>query len=122
MRLCLTAALLAALTMPVAAQWLNHPTPGIPRTADGKPNLMAPTPRTHDGKPDFTGLWSSPVQIGRPSVDPSDMQPWPATLHGAALKSSSSPVPRSSVFPAVPRRLTRTRERSSGSGYSKRQA
>jgi hypothetical protein len=28
------------------AQWLDYPTAGIPRTADGKPNLAAPTPRT----------------------------------------------------------------------------
>jgi hypothetical protein len=76
MRLFLTAALLAALTMPVAAQWLNHPTPGIPRTADGRPNFTAPTPRTPDGRPDFTGLWNSPVQLGKPNVDPRDMQPW----------------------------------------------
>ena len=30
---------------PAVAQWLNHPTPGMPRTADGKPNLSAPAPR-----------------------------------------------------------------------------
>src|SRR5579872_4335331 len=29
---------------PLAAQWLHQPTPGIPRTADGKPNLTAPAP------------------------------------------------------------------------------
>ena len=34
---------LAALA-PVAAgaQWLNHPTPGIPQTADGRPDMNAP--------------------------------------------------------------------------------
>ena len=42
---------------PLAAQWLNFPTPGIPRTSDGKPNLSAPTPRTAAGKPDLTGVW-----------------------------------------------------------------
>jgi hypothetical protein len=67
---------LAALTTPVAAQWLNHPTPGIPRTADGKPNLTAPAPRTPDGKPDFTGLWNAPMQVSQPSADPSDVSPW----------------------------------------------
>ena len=51
----LTAVTLAAL--PGEAQWLNYLTPGIPRTADGKPNLAAPAPRTADGKPDFSGLW-----------------------------------------------------------------
>lgn len=41
----------------VHAQWLNYPTPGLPRTADGKPNLTAPAPKTADGKPDLSGVW-----------------------------------------------------------------
>jgi hypothetical protein len=53
--------LIALLAAPafVRAQWLNHPTPGIPRTPDGKPKLSAPTPRAADGKPDLTGLWQT---------------------------------------------------------------
>ncbi|HUQ52326.1 MAG TPA: hypothetical protein VM692_08895 [Gammaproteobacteria bacterium] len=43
------------------AQWLDYPTPGIPRTADGKPDLQAPAPRTPDGKPDFSGMWFANV-------------------------------------------------------------
>ena len=43
--------------MPLAAQWLNYPTPGLPRTADGKANLSAPAPRAADGKPDLSGVW-----------------------------------------------------------------
>jgi hypothetical protein len=39
------------------AQWLKYPTPGVPKTADGKPNLSAPAPRAPGGKPDFTGIW-----------------------------------------------------------------
>jgi hypothetical protein len=38
-------------------QWLNFPTPGTPRTRDGKPNLAAPAPRAADGKPDLSGVW-----------------------------------------------------------------
>ena len=38
------------------AQWLNYPTPGIPRTPDGKPNLTAPAPRK-DGRPSLSGVW-----------------------------------------------------------------
>lgn len=53
----LTAALAVGLSVCVGAQWLEFPTPGIPRTADGKPNGSAPAPRTHDGKPDLSGLW-----------------------------------------------------------------
>jgi hypothetical protein len=45
------------LPVSLSAQWLDFRTPGIPRTADGKPNLTAPAPRTADGKPDFSGMW-----------------------------------------------------------------
>jgi hypothetical protein len=41
------------------AQWLNHPTPGIPRLPDGKPDLSAPAPRMPDGKPDLSGIWAA---------------------------------------------------------------
>ena len=46
-----------AFLAPAAAQWLNLPTPGIPRTPDGKPNFAAPVPRMPGGKPDLSGLW-----------------------------------------------------------------
>jgi hypothetical protein len=46
-----------ALAVQASGQWLNFPTPGIPRTKDGKPNLTAPAPRTAAGKPDLSGLW-----------------------------------------------------------------
>jgi hypothetical protein len=50
--------LLAALCSPALdAQWFRYPTPGIPRTADGKPNLTAPAPKSRDGKPDLSGVW-----------------------------------------------------------------
>lgn len=43
-----------------AAQWHEYPTPGIPRTADGKPNLNAPAPKATDGHPDLSGIWMAP--------------------------------------------------------------
>ena len=49
----------SAISMPLFAQWHGYPTPGIPRTPDGKPNLSAPAPRTRDGKPDLSGIWLS---------------------------------------------------------------
>jgi hypothetical protein len=42
----------------LVAQWPSYPTPGVPRTPDGKPDLTAPTPRTADGKVDFSGIWN----------------------------------------------------------------
>ncbi len=38
------------------AQWLNNPTPGAPRTADGKVNMTGPVPSVN-GKPDLSGIW-----------------------------------------------------------------
>ena len=40
------------------AQWTKHPTPGAPRTRDGKVNLTAPAPRVN-GKPDLSGIWEA---------------------------------------------------------------
>jgi hypothetical protein len=56
--LCALIALAVAPTFALA-QWLNHPTPGIPRTPDGKPNLSARTPRAADGRPNLSGLWQT---------------------------------------------------------------
>jgi hypothetical protein len=49
--------LLSEACLCLHAQWLNYPTPGTPRTPDGKPNLTAPAPRATNGKPDLSGVW-----------------------------------------------------------------
>src|SRR5579872_4883292 len=57
-RAALMASIVAALLAgSSSAQWMHYPTPGIPRTRDGKPNLSGPSPRASDGKPDLSGLW-----------------------------------------------------------------
>lgn len=57
MRLMIAIVLAVAVPVKGSAQWLNYPTAGVPRLADGKPNLAAPAPRTADGKPDLSGIW-----------------------------------------------------------------
>ena len=67
----------AILMMPGAApaQWLRQPTRGIPRTADGTPNLTAPAPRTSEGRPDLSGLWEAGPRF-ESDLKPADTQPW----------------------------------------------
>jgi hypothetical protein len=56
-------ALTVLLATSTDAQWLKSPTPGIPRTPDGKPDLTAPAPKSADGKPDFSGVWQMRLAI-----------------------------------------------------------
>jgi hypothetical protein len=74
MRVFLAALTLVMASTPAGAQWLDRKTPGIPRTADGKPNLSAPAPRGPDGKPDLTGVWDGANAVARP--DTATLQPW----------------------------------------------
>jgi len=46
------------------AQWLHYPTPRVPMTPGGSPDLNAPAPRTPDGKPDLSGIWE--IEHNRP--------------------------------------------------------
>jgi hypothetical protein len=66
---------LLASSAPLTAQWLDLPTPGIPRTADGAPDLSAPAPRTSDDLPELTGLWRTAEMTGD-LQDESKVQPW----------------------------------------------
>ena len=78
MKLFLAALMLFAGTMPAAAQWLDRPWPGIPRTTDGMPDLTAPAPRGPDGQPDLTGVWNGPPPLVR--LDSATLQPWVTDL------------------------------------------
>ena len=71
----LAAAALLGVTSTTTGQWLKHPTPGVPRTADGKPNLAAPAPRTADGTPDLSGLWHAGPKSAS-DFKPADALPW----------------------------------------------
>jgi hypothetical protein len=91
------------VAMPVAGQWVNYPTPGIPRTKDGKPNLSAPTPRTREGKPDFSGIWAAPdgrylENLAADGVEVS-MQPWAAKLFQERQKNEGRDRPSNQCLP-----------------------
>lgn len=58
----LSALVIGPAISPLGAQWISYPTEGVPRTADGKPNLSAACPRAADGKPDLSGVWIMPTK------------------------------------------------------------
>ena len=80
------ATVLCVMGVSLSAQWPNRPTPGIPRTQDGKPDLSAPAPRAADGKPDLSGVWmiknygGSLFSLGA-DLKTEDMLPWAAALY-----------------------------------------
>lgn len=65
------------------AQWPAYPTPGVPRTAAGKPDLAAPAPRTRDGKPDLSGIWRF---VDSPDARPGPPPPAQARSFGIGLR------------------------------------
>jgi hypothetical protein len=77
--------LVLALSVSAHAQWLNYPTPGIPRAANGTPDLAAPAPRAADGKPDLSGIWQ--LEARCPPEGCNDYAPAPEFLDfGARLE------------------------------------
>ncbi len=88
----------------VSAQWLDYPTPGIPRLANGKPNLAAPVPRTADGKPDLSGVWGGPGagsydrNIAR-DLKPADIQPWAEKVYQQRVLNEGKDAPRANCLP-----------------------
>ncbi len=64
------AAICAASSASLVAQWAAYPALPTPKTATGQPDLTAPTPRTSDGKPDFSGTWRGVAPGGRRGAPP----------------------------------------------------
>ena len=96
---------LASTLLPAsaAAQWIDYPTPGIPRLPDGKPNLSAPAPRTAEGKPDLSGIWRGAGPIYRFNIaqdlDTQDIQPWAEELFLKRVRDSRKDSPLARCLP-----------------------
>ena len=103
------AALALLMVAPASAQWLTHPTAGIPRTPDGKPNLTAPVPRTPDGKPELAGLWRpAPGMVSdiAKNLKPGEVpfQPWAEALYKRRRATDSKDDPTANcIVGGVPR-------------------
>ena len=66
-RLLWIAIMLTGACLSTQAQWLNQPTPGAPRTPDGKVNMTGPVPRMN-GKPDLSGIWQVEAEPRGPGL------------------------------------------------------
>jgi hypothetical protein len=102
-------AAMLAIAPATGAQWLGHPTAGIPRTADGKPNLAAPAPKSADGKPDISGLWQpAEILVGNiaAKLPPNSVpfQPWAEKLYLERRANNSKDDPTANcIVGGVPR-------------------
>jgi len=94
--------LCAPLAAPLGAQWLDFKTPGIPRTADGTPDLSAPAPKMPDGKPDLSGVWehlnSRTTAYYLDGVD-IPWQPWAEALFKERTDDNQKDNPESRCLP-----------------------
>jgi hypothetical protein len=111
MKIFTSAIIVTAFVTPLVAQWAQYRTPGIPRAADGKPDLSAPAPRTAEGKPDLTGLWQMSANDGavgnvalRKAGDlkPADIQPWAQALVQQRAENFGIENPRYKCLPDGP--------------------
>jgi len=107
----LALAITCAMGGTAAAQWLSLPLPGTPRTADGKPNLNAPTPHTADGKPDLSGIWRADTMRYNANLAPVGtevpMLPWAAEVYKHRVDTQGYDRPMTRCMPhGVPDAMT----------------
>jgi hypothetical protein len=106
MRHVIMATLLCAISSTLPAQWLEIKTPGIPRKADGKPDLTSPAPRTPDGKPDLSGLWGTEdntyiLDIAA-DLKPGEVRPWAQEVYQRRLDALDKDTPGTLCLPGGP--------------------
>lgn len=89
----------AALSPSLMAQWPAYPSRGVPKTADGKPDLTAPAPRMANGKPDFSGIWENAGR-GGPNGGPRGGNGGANGGQRGAAAGGTAPVP--APAPAAP--------------------
>jgi hypothetical protein len=106
MRIALTGiALAVAASAPAGlfAQWPDYKVAGVPRTADGKVDMKAPTPRTADGKPDLSGIWQYMRPPGSPPPAPSAFAAPPPAAPETGAAAPQTPGAGGDIIPPAVR-------------------
>jgi hypothetical protein len=114
-RFALTGFVIACGTTGLArAQWDPYPLKNVPRTADGKVDLNAPTRKTPDGKPDINGFWM-PAQSARhlirldSDLKPGDvpLTPWAEQVYKERIETNGKDHPGVRCLPSgIPEKLS----------------
>jgi len=103
LRVALASAAFLVAASPAHAQWLNLPTPGIPRLPNGAANLKAPAPKTADGKPDFSGIWRAPTGKYLANLAADGLQvpmtPWAQQIFKQRTQNNAIDRPSASCLP-----------------------
>lgn len=95
------------LMVQATAQWLDLPTPGVPRLADGTANLAAPAPVTAWGDPDLSGIWAATRVTG--DLPESDkFMPWVQEAMDRHAANFYADQPRYNCLPSGPAYLNAT--------------
>src|SRR3974390_3561546 len=106
MRYFLAAMIFLSACANLPAQWLKIKTPGIPRKADGKPELTAAAPRMPDGKPDLSGLWGTEdntyVLNIAGDLKPGEIRPWAEEVYKRRLEALDRDTPGTHCLPGGP--------------------
>jgi len=93
------------LSVDLAAQWLDHQTPAIPRLPNGKANLAAPTPHKSNGQPDLSGIWQVPglkylINIAA-DLKEVPFQPWAEAVYKERVANFGKDDPNNRCLPSI---------------------
>ena len=100
-------ALWLTLSVVGSAQWDPYPWKRVPRTADGKVDLNAPTQRTPYGKPDLSGFWLPAKEVkyllnlaADMKPDEVPLKPWARDLYNQRIANNGKDHPGASCLPS----------------------